>query len=197
MTMLRRAIISIADRPAVSRFVKSSSLTRSVVDRFVAGETLESATAAALALKADGLTATLDQLGEDIASPEQAIASVASYIETLERLADSGLEPNISVKLTMLGLDLDENLVLGNMESILEAAKRVSGFVRIDMEGSAHTEATMKTFVRLHEAFPEHVGIVIQAYLKRAEADARAMIERGARVRLVKGAYAESESVAF
>lgn len=197
MTMLRRAVIAIGEHRVVSRFIKSSSLARGLVNRFVAGETLQTAVAAALSLKAQGLTTTLDQLGEDIASPEAAIAAVSSYTGTLERLAESGLEPNISVKLTMLGLDFDESLVQTNMRTILESAKSVSGFVRIDMEGSAHTEATIRVFSALHDDYPEHVGIVIQAYLRRAEADVRALIDQRARVRLVKGAYAEPESVAF
>jgi proline dehydrogenase len=197
MTMLRQSIIAVSERPSVSRFVRSSPLARRLVNRFVAGESLDTAIAAALALKADGLTATLDQLGEDIASPEQATAVVVSYTEILHRLAAAGLEPNISVKLTMLGLEFDRELALSNMITILEAAKEVSGFVRVDMEGSAHTEATMRVFADLHDRFPEQVGIVIQAYLKRAEVDVRDMVKRGARVRLVKGAYAEPESVAI
>jgi proline dehydrogenase len=197
MTMLRRAILAVSDRPAVSRFVHSSSLFRGLVNRFVAGETLETAIAAATALKADGLTATLDQLGEDIASPDHARDAVATYTGTLRRLAAAGLEPNISVKLTMLGLEFDEQLVIVNMRAILAAAREVSGFVRVDMEGSNHTEATMRLFASLHDEFPDQVGIVIQTYLKRAETDVRDMIARGARVRLVKGAYAEPESVAL
>jgi proline dehydrogenase len=197
MTMLRRAIIAVSDRPFVSRFVRTSTIARRVVNRFVAGESLDTAIAAALSLMNEGLTTTLDQLGEDIASPEQATAAVASYIEILQRLAESGLEPNISVKLTMLGLDFDHDLARNNMRAILEVARKVSGFVRVDMEGSAHTGATMHVFASLHDEFPDEVGIVIQTYLKRAEADVRAMIERGARVRLVKGAYAEPESIAW
>ena len=197
MTMLRRAIIAVGEHSSVSRFIRSSSLARGLVNRFVAGESLDTAIAAALSLKGEGLTTTLDQLGEDIASPSQATEAVASYIEILQRLADSGLEPNISVKLTMLGLDFDHELARINMRSILEVARGVSGFVRVDMEGSAHTEATMNVFATLHDEFPGEVGIVIQTYLKRAEADVRAMIHRGARVRLVKGAYAEPESVAY
>lgn len=197
MTMLRKAVLAVSDQPVVSRFVRGSSLARRVVNRFVAGESLDTATAAAVALRNDGLTSTLDQLGEDIESPEQATAAVASYIQILQRLADNGLEPNISVKLTMLGLDFDQELARSNMRSILESAKRLSGFVRVDMEGSAHTEATMQVFSKLHDEFPDQVGIVIQAYLKRAESDVQAMIERGARVRLVKGAYAEPETVAI
>jgi proline dehydrogenase len=197
MTMLRRTIIAVSERPSVSRFVRSSPLARRLVNRFVAGESLDTAIAAAHALKQDGLTATLDQLGEDITSPEQATAAVSSYTEILHRLAAAGLEPNISVKLTMLGLEFDRELAFSNMVTILEAAREVNGFVRIDMEGSAHTEVTMNVFADLHDRFPQQVGIVIQAYLRRAEEDVRAMIARGARVRLVKGAYAEPESVAL
>jgi proline dehydrogenase len=197
MTMLRRAVIAIGENGAVSRFIKSSSLCRGVVNRFVAGETLDAAITAAQSLAAEGLTTTLDQLGEDVGSAAEATAAVSTYTTMLEHLAAADLEPNISVKLTMLGLDFDETLAQANMEMILATAKAVSGFVRIDMEGSAHTEATLRVFTALHDRFPEQVGIVIQAYLKRSEADIEAMIGRGARVRLVKGAYAEPEAIAF
>lgn len=197
MSVVRRAILAVSEQAAVARTVRSSRMFRGLVNRFVAGETLDTAIAAAQGLKENGLTTTLDQLGEDIATPADATAAVSSYTTMLHRLAESGLEPNISVKLTMLGLDFDRVLAKANMTTILEAAREVSGFVRIDMEGSAHTAVTMETFAELHEQFPDEVGIVIQTYLKRAEADVRWMIERGARVRLVKGAYAEPEAVAY
>jgi proline dehydrogenase len=122
---------------------------------------------------------------------------VAGYIDTLHQMKANDLEPNISVKLTMLGLDFGDDAARDNMLPILEAAREVGGFVRIDMEGSAYTARTMAIFEELHGTFPQEVGIVIQTYLHRAAADVVAMINLGARVRLVKGAYSEPESVAI
>jgi proline dehydrogenase len=143
------------------------------------------------------MTATLDQLGENVTTAEEARAAVAIYTNMLEQLAANQLQPNISIKLTMLGLSIDDELAKENVLPILNAAREVGGFVRIDMEGSAYTERTMRLFTKFHDQYPEHVGIVIQSYLHRARADVEEMIARRARVRLVKGAYAEPESVAF
>src|SRR4029453_10650212 len=124
-------------------------------------------------------------------------AAVASYVEALRRMAGVGFEANISLKLTMLGLDLGDDLAVENMRPILTAAREVDGFVRIDMEGSAYTERTLAICDALHAEFPRHVGTVIQSYLRRSEGDVERLIERGIRVRLVKGAYAEPATVAY
>ncbi|MDQ3653488.1 MAG: proline dehydrogenase family protein [Chloroflexota bacterium] len=194
---MRRTVLAIADNGTVSGFFRSSSLARRLVSRFVAGESVETALAAANELDARGITATLDLLGENVATADAARAAVASYTTILRSMRDANLEPNISVKLTMLGLDLGADVARGNASLILEVAREVSGFVRIDMEGSAYTGATMRLFEELHAAWPSEVGIVIQAYLRRAEDDVRRAIELGARVRLVKGAYAEPADVAL
>jgi proline dehydrogenase len=143
------------------------------------------------------MTITLDQLGENVHTQAEVDAATATYAAMLRRLSGEGLTPNVSVKLTMLGFDLGDDVAGAAMETILETAREVSGFVRIDMEGSAYTERTMRVFYDLHDRFPDQVGIVIQTYLHRAEADVRDCIARHARVRLVKGAYAEPPSVAF
>jgi proline dehydrogenase len=197
MSMMRRSILAVADNRFVSRFFQNSSLARSLVDRFVAGESLETAIGEVKALQAQGITSTLDLLGENVASVEAAQGAVDVYATMLRTMRDQGLEPNASVKLTMLGLDFGEDVARENLEAILEVAREVEGFVRIDMEGSDYTEITMRIFEQLFASYPANVGIVIQTYLRRAEADVRRMIELGARVRLVKGAYAEPESVAF
>ena len=197
MNILRRSILAVADNGAVSRFFRSSSLTRGLVSRFVAGETLDTALAAAHDLDARGIATTLDLLGENVGSVEAARAAVETYASILRTMRAAGLEPNISVKLTMLGLDFGRGVASENMARVLDAAREVSGFVRIDMEGSAYTDVTMRIFGELHAAYPAETGIVIQTYLRRAEADVRHAIELGARVRLVKGAYAEPEEVAF
>lgn len=197
MNITRRAALTVADNPVVSRFFRSSTLAKRVVDRFVAGETLDEALAATRRIVDSGLAITLDELGENVTTSHEAQSAVSSYIEVLRRMKGVGMTPNISVKLTMLGLDLGNDLAKSNTELILKTAMELDGFVRIDMEGSAYTEATMNLFEQLFAAYPKHVGIVIQSYLKRAERDVRRMVELGARVRLVKGAYAEPESVAF
>lgn len=197
MSLMRSAVLAIADNKQVSSFFHSSSLARSLVARFVSGETLDDGLRAATDLAAKGIVTTLDQLGENVSTAEEATAAVASYKEILRRMRAANLEPNISIKLTMLGLDLGEELAKENVAAVLEVAREVSGFVRIDMEGSAYTAVTMRLFEELHARYPHEVGIVIQTYLRRAADDVKRMIAIGARVRLVKGAYAEPESVAF
>ncbi len=197
MSVMRKTVIAVADNPVISRAFHAEAVRRRLVDRFVAGETLETALAAAASFACNGITTTLDLLGENVTSPDQAQAAVASYQATLPAMRDRGLEPNISVKLTMLGLDFGEDVARANMKAILESARYAGGFVRVDMEGSAYTEVTMRLFEDLHSRFPEQVGIVIQSYLHRAANDVERAIELGARVRLVKGAYAEPPEVAI
>jgi len=197
MNIIRRTVLAVADNGAVSRFFRSNRLTRGLVSRFVAGDTLVEAMAAAHDLDSRSITTTLDLLGENVESAEEARAAVETYTTILRSMRDANLEPNISVKLTMLGLDFGRDVAADNMTAILDVARDVSGFVRIDMEGSACTEVTMLIFDELHATHPAEVGIVIQTCLRRAESDVRHAIDLGARVRLVKGAYAEPEEVAF
>jgi proline dehydrogenase len=197
MSLMRRTVLAVADNPVMTRVFQSSVIKRNLVDRFVAGETLNTALAATRELAAHDITTTLDLLGENVASAEATRSAVGSYTSILRAMRAEGFEPNISVKLTMLGLDFGADVARESMLEILEVAREVSGFVRIDMESSAYTEVTMRLFEELHAAWPAEVGIVIQAYLHRTAADVRRAIELGARVRLVKGAYAEPESVAI
>jgi proline dehydrogenase len=190
-------MLAIADQPRIARTIRGSRITERLVKRFVAGETLDEALAVVRRLADQGMTATLDQLGENVTTAEEARAAVSIYTDMLEQLAANQLQPNISIKLTMLGLSIDDELAKENVLPILSAAREVGGFVRIDMEGSAYTERTMRLFTEFHDQYPEQVGIVIQSYLHRARADIEEMIARRARVRLVKGAYAEPESGAF
>lgn len=197
MHLLRRSMLAIADQPRIARTIRGSGITERLVQRFVAGETLDDALAVVRRLAEQGMTATLDQLGENVTTADEARTAVSIYTTMLERLAANQLQPNISIKLTMLGLSIDDELAKENVLPILSAARGVGGFVRIDMEGSVYTERTMRLFTEFHDQYPEQVGIVIQSYLHRARADVEEMIARRARVRLVKGAYAEPESVAF
>jgi proline dehydrogenase len=196
-TLLRSGILATAERDVVERFVRDSRWSRALVARFVAGDRLADALAAATRLAGQGLMATLDRLGENVITPGEARGAVASYAETLREMAASKLDPNISVKLTMLGLDIDHDVAYDNMLTLLETARTVDGFVRIDMEGSAYTERTLAIAEALHARFPRQVGTVIQAYLHRSDRDVERLIDLKMRVRLVKGAYAEPANLAL
>jgi len=165
--------------------------------RFVAGETIGSAIDAVRALNAAGMTATLDFLGEDVLERDAAIATREAYIAVLERIRETGVQSNVSVKMSAMGLLIDSTFALDNLTRILHFAQRnADPFVRIDMEGSAVTQATLDLFERAY-AHDKNVGIVLQAYLKRTPADVARMIELGARVRLCKGAYNEPAEIAI
>ena len=165
--------------------------------RFIAGETVAEAMDAVAGLNAQGMTATLDFLGEDVTSRDEAARTRDAYFELLAAVAARGVETNVSVKRTAMGLLIDEDFAFENLRAILaRAASNRDPFVRIDMEGSAVTDATLRVFER---AFAEtrDVGPVLQAYLKRTPADVERMIALGARVRLCKGAYSEPEELAY
>lgn len=193
--VFRRPILAVADNAVVERTIRRSG--GALVNRFVAGETLDTALVQVKRLAESGLTATLDQLGENVRTEREATAAVDGYTATLSRLAENGLEPNISVKLTMLGLDFGDGVAYANMVPVLRRAAEIGGFVRIDMEGSAYTERTVAITERLHAEYPGVVGTVIQSYLRRSEDDVRRLMRQKIRIRLVKGAYAEPASVAF
>ncbi len=165
--------------------------------RFVAGETIASAIDAVKALNASGMSATLDFLGEDVFERDAALKTRDAYIAMLDAIRSSGANTNVSVKLTAMGLLVDEDFALNNLTSIVEyAARNADPFVRIDMEGSSVTGATLRVFERAF-AKNKNVGIVLQAYLKRTAADVARAIELGARVRLCKGAYNEPPEIAY
>ena len=164
--------------------------------RFVAGDDINEAIEAVRALNADGLKATLDNLGEDSLDRPHALAARDENLNMLRRLAESGVDANISLKLTQLGLAFDEKLATESLLSIVTEAERLKTFVRIDMEGSQWTQKTLDLFYLLHETHPG-VGIVLQSALRRTEQDCLEAVKRAARVRLCKGAYKEPAAVAF
>jgi proline dehydrogenase len=192
---LRRPLLAVTDSDVLERLIRRNG--QGLVRRFVAGEDLDAALNVVRRIFDQGMTVTLDQLGENVTTGDEARAAVGSYVDILRRMHESGFEPNISVKLTMLGLDLSDDLALQSMRPILETAREVAGFVRIDMEGSAYTERTLAIADALHGEFPSIVGTVIQSYLRRSEGDVERLIDRGIRVRLVKGAYAEPAAIAY
>jgi proline dehydrogenase len=165
--------------------------------RFVAGETIDDAIAAVRALNGEGMSASLDFLGEDVGVRDAALRTRDIYGEMLDAIAQSGVDSNVSVKLTAMGLLFDEGLAAENLAAIAErAASNRDSFVRIDMEGSPVTDATLRVF---RQTFAKHhnVGLVLQAYLKRTPGDVDEAIALGARVRLCKGAYNEPAEIAY
>ena len=162
---------------------------RSFARRFIAGEQIEDAIAAARALQAKGLLLTLDYLGESVTTTAQATSATREYIRLIEDIVASDIERNVSLKLSQLGLAIDRATCVDNMRRILEPARRHEFFVRIDMENSEYTEVTLEVFETLWSLEYRNIGVVLQSYLYRTERDLRRMNELGARVRLVKGAY--------
>jgi proline dehydrogenase len=165
--------------------------------RFIVGETIEEAIAAARAIQASGLMLTLDQLGESVANGAAADAATRGYLEVVERIVAAGVERNISLKLTQLGLTVDRATCVDNLRRILDAAAPHDFFVRVDMEDSPVTQITLEIFETMWQQGYRNAGIVLQSYLRRSLADTQRMNELGARVRIVKGAYKEPKSVAY
>ena len=195
---MRQGLLWLSHRQGVFNFVRRNGLARRFASRFVAGESIEEGVAAAGELARRGITASLDLLGESVTAEAEARLARDQYLRMLERMAASGVEVNVSIKLTQMGLDISEPLCVGNMTAILERAAALHGFVRLDMEGSAYTQRTLDFFRRhLFDRFGAHCGVVIQAMLRRSEADIEDLVAMKARVRLCKGAYLEPAAVAF
>jgi proline dehydrogenase len=186
---------STALKRLASRYGLATS--ESFARRFIAGETFEEAAGVARALQARGLLLTLDYLGESVRTREGATAATTEYLRLIDLVAGAGIERNLSLKVTQLGIDVDRATCIDNLRRILEPAGRHGFFVRIDMENSRYTAVTLEVFETLWGQQYRNVGVALQAYLHRTEADVLRMNELGARVRLVKGAYKEPASVAW
>jgi proline dehydrogenase len=165
--------------------------------RFIAGETVDEAIDACRAIQAAGLTTTLDYLGESVSSIAEADGATRAYLGVMERIAVAGVERNVSLKLTQLGLTIDRATCVDNLRRILDAASAQQFFVRIDMENSPFTAVTLDVFETMWQQGYRNAGVVLQSCLPRSEADAARMNALGARVRLVKGAYKEPRDVAY
>jgi proline dehydrogenase len=165
--------------------------------RFIAGETVEEAIEAARVVQGRGMLVALDYLGESVSTSKSALSASREYIQLIETIVASGIERNISLKLTQLGLSIDRATCVDNLRRILEPASRHEFFVRIDMESSQYTQSTIDVFETVWRLDYRNIGIALQSSLHRTEQDVRYMNELGARVRLVKGAYKEPASVAF
>lgn len=194
--MLRALLLYLSERKTPQRLLTSLPAARKLPQRFIAGETLEDALAAIRRLNADGFEVTLDHLGESVTNPAEAEATCRGYLEVMDRLRSEGLRANISIKLTALGLALDEALAVRNVQALVERACKLQAFVRIDMEGSPFTERTLRAF-RNANGPRDRLGIVIQSYLRRSAQDVPDLLAYGARIRLVKGAYKEPPDIAF
>lgn len=200
--MLRSFFIALSTNKTFRAFSERSSIGRRVSRRFVAGMTVEEAIAVAEQLNAEGIEATLDSLGESVLQVSQAEESAAVYHRLLDAIAEKKLRANVSVKLTQVGMDIGghgagPDLAERIVGEMVEHADQADTFVRIDMEGSDYTEATIRMTERLHARWPGRVGTVLQAYLFRTEADAERLVGQGIRIRLCKGAYKEPASISF
>jgi proline dehydrogenase len=196
--MLRNTLLYLSNQPKVFKFVRGNRLAKHFARRFVAGETIGEALAAVRELNGKGITASLDLLGESVSNDAEARAARDEYLRILDRIRESKVNANVSVKLTAMGLDIDHELCVGIMQDILTRAQAYETFVRIDMESSEYTDITLKLFEdRLYPTWKANVGVVLQSYLYRTFADVEHMNSLRARVRICKGAYKEPVKVAY
>ncbi len=193
---MRSLFLFLSSNRPLRRFMETSRTAQRFSGRFVAGRTLDEALAACEKVNRDGLTVTLDYLGENVHSLEEAEGSRAMYLQCLEGLNNRGIKGNVSLKLTQFGIDLSEDACRQNVRALVTKAAASGTFVRVDMESSHYTETTLG-IVRDLYAETGSCGAVIQAYLKRSEADIIDLNDRRIRVRLCKGAYLEPETVAI
>jgi proline dehydrogenase len=193
---LRRILLYLSHHPGLRRRAETSFLARRLASRFVAGDTLEDALRVCTKIREEGITATLDYLGENVTSLAEAAACRDVYCRMLRSMKAAGLEPNVSLKLTQFGLDLSPEACEANVAQLVETAAEIGGFVRVDMESSAYTDRTLSLVTRLYARFGA-CGTVIQAYLRRSARDVNCLAHERIRVRLCKGAYLEPPEVAF
>ncbi len=189
-------LLKMSESKAWERRISGWKTTRRVVERFMPGEELDDAIAAARILNERGMATSLNPVGEHVHSEAEATAATDTYVEILARINDVPLNSNMSVKLSLLGLDLGTETAVANLSRVLEAAETHGAFVRIDMESSAYVDRTLEIHEQLRPRFPA-IGVVIQTYLRRSADDVEALVRQGAAVRLVKGAYKEPSDIAF
>src|SRR5882724_5560716 len=196
--LTRSALIYLSRQEGLKEFAARFRLFKKLTTRFVAGETIEEAVAAIRELNAEGCSASFDHLNESVANPAEAEAEVKEYLRILAQIDRTGINSNVSIKLSQFGLELDPELAYKNARAVVEDAARRGNFVRVDMEGSNVTQATIDIFRRLRDEFGlNDVGIVLQSYLRRTYQDAEALVKLPARIRICKGAYNEPPEVAF
>jgi len=196
--LTRSALIHLSRQEWLKDFATRFKLFKKLTTRFIAGENINEAIAAIRDLNARGCSASFDHLNESVTSTAETEAEVREYLDVLARIDESGIDSNVSIKLTQFGLEIDPELAYQNARRVVEDAARRGNFVRIDMEGSNVTQATIDVFKRLRAEFGlNDVGIVLQSYLYRTMDDARDLLKMPARIRLCKGAYDEPPDVPF
>jgi proline dehydrogenase len=199
--MLRTFFVRLSENPSLRSFAERSSLGRRVSGRFVAGTEIADAVRATQAVNRAGMSVSIDNLGENVTNPDEARHSAKLYDEILSAIVANKLNANISLKLTHMGLDVDEQLARDIVSGLVAKAASMNppGFVRVDMEGSPYTQRTLDFVHELHRmpGNANSVGTVIQSYLRRSESDVEKLLAEGIRIRLCKGAYKESAEIAF
>jgi proline dehydrogenase len=194
----RSALIYLSQQEGLKDFATRFRPFKKLTTRFVAGETIAEAVEAIRKINGDGAGASFDHLNESVVSPDETKAEVAEYLQVLEQIVATGINSNVSIKLSQFGLEIDPELAYRNARAIVEDSARRGNFVRIDMEGSKVTQATIDIFKRLRGDFGlNDVGIVLQSYLYRTFEDARQLLKLPARIRICKGAYSEPPEVAY
>lgn len=194
----RSTLLYLSRHEGLKDFATRFSPFKKMTTRFVAGEDIEETIAAIRQLNSIGCTASFDHLNESVTSVAETEAEVREYLRILQRIDETGIRSNVSIKLTQFGLDIDPELAYKNARTVVEDAARRGNFVRVDMEGSNFTQVTLDIFKRLRAEFSlDNVGIVLQSYLRRTLADTQEMLKIPARIRICKGAYNEPPEVAF
>ena len=197
MPVMRTALIALSRNNALRDLIVRIPASREMARRFVAGETLDEAIDVVRQLNQHGMLATLDHLGENVATEGEAVSAADEYLIALDALAESRVSSNVSVKLTQMGLDLGDDFCYDNVRRVIDRAEELDNFVRIDMEGSEYTERTIALYRRLRQRY-HSVGLVVQAYLHRTQADVEALIgDDMGHFRLCKGAYDEPATIAY
>ena len=195
-SLFGKSMLAISNRSLIRRIMTTTRPGRALATRFVAGEDLDDAVAVSRTLIDGGASVSLDHLGEHVAHAEQALAARDDYLKCLERIGVDGLDANISIKLTQLGLGFDDELAAGSLDTLAERAAAIGTTVTIDMEESAYTQRTIDLFEKA-QATHGNLGVAVQAYLRSTPHDLDRVIAAGGHVRLCKGAYAEPSSVAY
>jgi len=199
--MLRTFFVRLSENPSLRSFAERSSVGRRVSGRFVAGTEIADAVRVTQAVNRAGRSVTIDNLGENVTNPDEARHSAKLYHEILDAIVAHQLNANVSLKLTHMGLDVDEQLARELVSGLVAKAASMypPGFVRVDMEGSPYTQRTLDFVHELHgmPGNANSVGAVIQSYLKRSESDVEKLLAEGIRIRLCKGAYKEPPEIAF
>src|SRR5579883_959436 len=193
----RSALLAIAESPLIRGFFTKRGMSNPLVRRFVAGETLQDALLVAKELQDKGILAAIDVLGENAASSQEADRATEMYLGVIKALSTFHHDAYLSIKLTALGLDVQEAVAIMNLRRLLDEAKSRGGlFICVDMESSAYTDRILDIVLSEHESYP-NIGTVIQAYLRRSDSDLRTLVDNEVPVRLVKGAYAEPPHIAY